>query len=355
VVADDQAGTITFHLREPNPDFLSLLALPFGMVVPAGQPPATAAGEPPPGTGPYIVKAYVPGERLTLTRNLHFKLWSADAQPEGYPDRIDWRLGVDAEKQVGEVIAGQADIATAGVPPEALKQVLTRYPTQTHSYTPAATFYYFMNTQAPPFDDVRVRRALNYAVDRAEIVRLVGGDKVALITCQVFLPNLPGYEQYCPYTTNPRPGGNGPWTGPDMSRARQLIEDSGTAGMKITLDRPTGATNRNLQPGPAGIHRPPVALARLRGRDQAPSGRRVLRHDQQGRLDTDRTHRLVPRLPHTERGFQQSVELRQPRPRLSNQRQPSSLLRSSHRPQGRPCEITPRPEPGRRKQTLGTG
>ena len=248
VVADDQGSTITFHLREPNPDFLSLLALPFGMVVPAGQPPATAAGEPPPGTGPYIVNAYAPGERLTLTRNRHFKLWSADAQPEGYPDRIDWRLGVDANKQVGEVIAGQADIATAGVPPEALKQVLTRYPTQTHSYTPAATFYYFMNTQAPPFDDVRVRRALNYAADRAEIVRLVGGDNVALITCQVFLPNLPGYEQYCPYTANPGPGGNGPWTGPDMSRARQLIEDSGTAGMKITLDRPTGATNRNLQP-----------------------------------------------------------------------------------------------------------
>ncbi len=100
MVVDDQSGTITFHLREPNPDFLSLLALPFGMVVPAGQPPAAAAAEPPPGTGPYIVKTYVPGERLMLTRNPHFKLWSADAQPDGYPDRIDWRLGVDAETQV---------------------------------------------------------------------------------------------------------------------------------------------------------------------------------------------------------------------------------------------------------------
>jgi peptide/nickel transport system substrate-binding protein len=251
VVADDQAGTITFHLREPNPDFLSLLALPFGMVVPAGQPPVTATGAPPPGTGPYVVKTYVPGKRLALTRNPHFKLWSADAQPEGYPDSIDWRLGVDADTQVDEVIAGGADVATADVPPEALKHVLTRYPTQTHSYTPAFTYYYFMNTQAPPFDDVRVRRALNYAADRAEIVRLVGGDNVASITCQTFPPNLPGYEQYCPYTASPGPGGTGPWTGPDMPRARQLIDDSGTAGMKVTLDRPVGATDPNLQPAPA--------------------------------------------------------------------------------------------------------
>ena len=186
-----------------------------------------------------------------MARNPDFKLWSADAQPAGYPDRIDWHLGVDAEEQVNEVTAGQADIATDSVPPEALEHVLTRYPTQTHPYAPAVTYYWFMNTQVPPFDDVRVRRALNFAVDRAEIVRLVGGDNVALVTCQTFSPNFPGYQQYCPYTTSPGPDGSGPWTGPDMPRARQLIEDSGTAGMKVTVTRPSGAVDPNLQPAPA--------------------------------------------------------------------------------------------------------
>jgi ABC-type transport system substrate-binding protein/class 3 adenylate cyclase/DNA-binding beta-propeller fold protein YncE len=237
VVADDEAGTVTYHLREPNPDFLALLALGYGVPVPPGLPPASP-DEPPPGTGPYAIETYVPGRRLTLTRNPNFRQWSAEAQPDGYPDRIDWRLRVDRETQVREVIAGTADISADGVPPELVDRVLTRYPTQAHPYTYPATYFYFMNTRLPPFDDVRVRKAVNYAVDRTRMVQLFGGEHFGLPTCQALPPNLPGYQQYCPYTANPQPDGRGPWTGPDMPRARRLIEASGSAGTKVTIVYP---------------------------------------------------------------------------------------------------------------------
>ena len=100
----------------------------------------------------------------------------------------------------------------------------------------ANTLYGVFAVHKPPFDDVRARRAVNYAVDRQRIVELAGGPDTARPTCQVLPPNFPGYKPYCPYTTNP---GSGKWTGPDMAKARQLIEESGTKGMRVKVNSDT--------------------------------------------------------------------------------------------------------------------
>src|SRR5262249_5500626 len=63
IVADDHAGTITFHLPEPDPDFLYELALPIAYVVPANSP-LKIARRPLPGTGPYRIASFLPGRRL---------------------------------------------------------------------------------------------------------------------------------------------------------------------------------------------------------------------------------------------------------------------------------------------------
>jgi peptide/nickel transport system substrate-binding protein len=93
------------------------------------------------------------------------------------------------------------------------------------------TIALFLNTRLPPFNNVDVRRALNYAVDRAAAVRAVGGSTVATATCQIRPPFSPGYRPYCPYTTGPTPEGS--WTAPDVAKAKRLIARSGTLGMKI--------------------------------------------------------------------------------------------------------------------------
>src|SRR5215212_8605903 len=89
----------------------------------------------------------------------------------------------------------------------------------------------FLNVRTPPFDDVRVRRALNYAVDRGRFAEFMGTSQTHKPTCQMLPPGFQGYTPSCPFTVDPNPAGT--WTGPDLARARRLVAASGTRGMKV--------------------------------------------------------------------------------------------------------------------------
>ena len=77
-----------------------------------------------------------------------------------------------------------------------------------------------------PFTDLRVRQAINYAVDRARIAALLGEDSQP--ACQILPVGLPGYRRYCPYTIDPNPAGV--WHGPNLAKAERLIAASHTRG-----------------------------------------------------------------------------------------------------------------------------
>src|SRR5262249_46791220 len=87
--------------------------------------------------------------------------------------------------------------------------------------------------RVPPFDHLGVRQAFNLAVDRERLRDLVVGPGLGHVTCQVLPPNFVGYRPYCPYTANPSP--SGAWTATDLSRARELVRRSGTAGQAVTV------------------------------------------------------------------------------------------------------------------------
>ena len=90
IVTDPAGRTITFHLRSPDGDFLAKLALPFAAAVPSGV--STKVGSRVPATGPYRIALYRKNRVLELIRNPMFRQWSADAQPDGYPDKLTWKF-----------------------------------------------------------------------------------------------------------------------------------------------------------------------------------------------------------------------------------------------------------------------
>lgn len=226
VETNGEARTVTFHLTAPDPDFLSKLALPFASLVPASGPLELTRGDPLPGTGPYRIASAEPDRPIRLVRNPHFRVWSADARPDGYPDEIVFLQG-----QIADVEAGEADWTE--VPPERVRILATQRPGQLHSDPAPVTSYMFLNVRVAPFDDPRVRAALNYATDRGRLVELLGGPLAAQPTCQMTPPNVFGYQPYCPYTVNPGPAGT--WTAPDLAKASRLIDRSGTKGMDVTV------------------------------------------------------------------------------------------------------------------------
>ena len=234
ITTEEAARTVTFHLTEPDPDLLYKLALPFGAVVPEGSsPPNLERRRPLPGTGPYRIDRYGPDRTLVLTRNPNFREWSAQAQPAGFPDRIVYAFGVSPEQMTGDVERGRADVMLEPPPDGRLSEISRRFPSQAHPYVFPATFYAFLNTRLPPFDDVRVRRAVNDAADRTTIARLWGGPELARVTCQVLPVGFQGYQPYCPYTAGSRTSGI--WSGPDIRRARRLLARARVGDSAVTV------------------------------------------------------------------------------------------------------------------------
>ena len=92
MITDASAGTVTFHLTAPDPDFLDELALEFTAPVPSDVPAHDVGTNPVPGTGPYKIARYIPGQTVVFTRNPHFQEWSEAAEPDGSPSRIVWSV-----------------------------------------------------------------------------------------------------------------------------------------------------------------------------------------------------------------------------------------------------------------------
>src|SRR5262245_59223328 len=244
VVADDSAYTLTINLTASDPEFLDKLALPFAYAVPAGTTKKLTGNNVPPGTGPYMWQSYNPNSQAVLVRNSHFHVWSSAAQPAGYPDKIVEKFGQTISDAVIAVQNGQADEVFDGdvIPSDRLNELNSaKYAKQVHVNPLTSTYYFALNTRRPPFNNLQARQAINYAADRSAYVKIGGGPSLAVPTCQILPPNFPGYKPYCPYTAGPD---HTKWTGPDLAKAKQLVKQSGTAGMKVVVNSQNDETSK---------------------------------------------------------------------------------------------------------------
>ena len=242
VAGDDAAGTVTFHLTAPDPEFLQKMAVQHSLIVPRSAPSQDVGTTPLPGTGPYRISEYDPNRAMRLVRNPHFRVWSQEAQPDGYPDEFIYSFGLNDENQVTAVENGQADWMFEPPPGDRLGEIGSRFPDQVHLSPLTEIYYAEMNNRLPPFDNMKARQAVNFAVDRHAVVKLYGGPQLANPSCQVLPPGIAGYRPYCPYTRDP---GN-QWTAPDMDRAKQLMKESGTAGQSVTVITEDSANARAI-------------------------------------------------------------------------------------------------------------
>ena len=175
-----------------------------------------------PATGPYEI-ARIDAKRgvIRLVRNPRFHLWSAAAQPDGFPDQIVERYGYTGESAVRAVERGTADITSDGIDqtwtPALASSLRTRYSSRLYTTPTMNITAVWLNTRLPPFDDVRVRQALNYAVDRNHLIELAGGPTVAQVGCQMLAAERRRVPALLPIHAPPQRAPE-PTTGPTSRR-----------------------------------------------------------------------------------------------------------------------------------------
>ena len=218
IVTDDSARTIEIQLQKPQSDFLYVLSIPFSAPVPSSTPDTDTEAPPPAASGPYYISQYSPSKSFTLLRNPHWK--SIPGIPDGNPDKMVAAMSNDADKNAQAVVSGNADYDQQELPAGRLASLKAKYADRIRFHAGANTYYFFMNHSMAPFDNLKARQAVNYAVDRQALVKLRGGLGVAT---QNFLP--PSYATY--KKINPYPY--------NLKKAKKLVAESGTKGDHVDL------------------------------------------------------------------------------------------------------------------------
>jgi peptide/nickel transport system substrate-binding protein len=224
IVTDDASGKIVIHLVEPSGTFSYLLGLAFSAPLPADTPNEDQTPNPPPATGPYLISDVKPGRSWEYERNPFWEKANSEAMPDlpsGHVDAIRFKVQTNTSAQVDEVEQGKVDWMKNPPPADRYAQVKERYEGSQFRENPTISVYYFwLNTQQPPFDDVRVRQAVNYAVDPEALQRIYAGTLEP--TQQVLPPEMPGYSKFELYPHNPR-------------KAKELVVKADPSDRQITV------------------------------------------------------------------------------------------------------------------------
>jgi len=223
-------NSITFKLDKPIGSFLYRMTMPFACPVPTGTPMSAVEDGSILGSGPYIVQSYTPNQQMVLVKNPYYNADALGAR--GKLDTITIQIGVDANAAGLQIRAGQmatymdrlasADASTALQDPTLKGQVFVG--------TLPSTTYLWLNNSVAPFDNPKVRQAINYAIDRDSLLRVWGGPSQGSVTDQVLPPTMSGWQKADIY---PSKG--------DVAKAKELLQASGvtlpiTATLRVRND-----------------------------------------------------------------------------------------------------------------------
>ncbi len=206
------ADTVVFKLSRPDATFLHVLAINFASVVPKEAVEAAAGdfGKKPVGSGTFTLKEWTIGQKLVLARN-------PDYFVKGVPHIDSFTIEIGQEPLVAllRLQKGEVDIAGDGIPPAKFVE-MSKSPEAKDMIVDGQqlhTGYVTLNTKIKPLDNVKVRQALNMAINKERIVRIVNGR--ATPANQPLPPLMPGYDTaYKGYAY-------------DVAKAKALLKEAG--------------------------------------------------------------------------------------------------------------------------------
>lgn len=225
ITTDDATGDITIALKDPNGTFNNVLALMFAAPVPPSTPlDKDATPNPPPASGPFKITNVDKPRAMTLERNPEFqtvKDAGATEVADAHVDKITLTQNTSNSAQVTGVEQNTIDFMIDPPDADRLAEVKSKFGDRFRLEDSINTYYFFMNNKTAPFNDIRVRQAVNYAIDPEALNRVFGGRLHP--TQQILPPGMPGYEEYKLYP------------GPDMAKAKQLLAEANPTDKNITV------------------------------------------------------------------------------------------------------------------------
>jgi peptide/nickel transport system substrate-binding protein len=220
---DANGRSLRIVLRQPGGDLTTRLALPWACPVPRGFPVDPAGVALMVGSGPYYVARRVPNRLLVLERNPYYR-----GRRPHHVKRVVMTVGGDILSNIRQVERGRADAVASSIGRDVRDRMAQRYGVNKEQlfrimglYTGALVF----NTTRPLFrDNVALRKAVNYAVDRTEIGRAGGCWAYCFAATDQILPRgIPGWTDHHLY----------PLERPDLRRARALADGHLRGGRAI--------------------------------------------------------------------------------------------------------------------------
>jgi ABC-type transport system substrate-binding protein len=216
--------TVQITLAKPDASFLYAMTMPFTSVMSKAWVAKVGKqiNRKPLGTGPYTITKWTPGQEITAAKNPDFA--SQGTKGQQYVDTMDFTFAANPGTALLKLERGQVDVLGDGIPPA--DYLRTDQSPQWSKYVVNAPqimwFYTFMNVLEQPFDNVKVRQAVNYAIDTEKIQKLLAGQAAGLD--QIYPKGMPGHQdgkQYYSY---------------DPAKAKQLLADAGFPnGFKTTF------------------------------------------------------------------------------------------------------------------------
>jgi peptide/nickel transport system substrate-binding protein len=212
------ANSISFHLSSPDGAFVYKAALPTTCPVPVGtplKPIETGSLEEKYASGPFKLQSYSPSRQIVMVFN---KNYDQALGVRGHVAKIVFTIGDASTQATEQIMAGQLDFDTSNLATADIIKISSNsaLASQVHESARPSLTYIFMNAEVPPLNNVLVRKAINYAINRTAILAQWGGPLAGAVSDQITPAGQADYKQYTIYPNTP-----------NLTEAKKLMKEAG--------------------------------------------------------------------------------------------------------------------------------